>query len=110
MSKISRRGIVYDLTVSNYFVCLDYEVTTIKYVFSSTKYATKFIEQYNDNRKKINESLSNRFGFKIENDMLSDLVLYSKIEKRGFLLNINGDSVQCLEHIILDGKNLIIKS
>lgn len=109
MSKVSRRGIVYDLTKSDYRVTRCYDGEVVIYVFSSLTYEKKFVERLEENRKRINESLSNRFGYKIENDMLCDFVLYNKIEKRGFLILVNGVSVKCQEHITLDGKNPIIR-
>ena len=63
-----------------------------------------------ENRKTIHDSLSNRFGFRVENNVLCDVRLYMTIEKRGFLLRYNREEFSCLGDLILDGKNLITKN
>lgn len=111
MAKLTRDGIAYDLTTSPYVHTITYSVKDkITFVFSSEYYRTNFIKKYEDNRRAINESLSNRFGFTIKHNVLSDLKLYTKIEKRGFLIFCNGVSVECPDNIILDGNNLIMMS
>lgn len=110
MAKLTRNNIAYDLHHSPYNFYKDYKDLEIIYVFSSELYRAKFNQRMKDNRKSISESLSKRFGLEVKNDVLCDIVLYSKIEKRGFLLFINGVAVECLENITLDGLNPIIKS
>lgn len=68
------------------------------------------MEKLAGNRANINISLTNRFGFTIVNDILSDLKLYTTIEKRGFLIYKGQVKVECLNNIILDGSQLTIKS
>ncbi len=80
------------------------------FVFSSDLYKRKFEEKMMENRQRINESLSNRFGFEIKNDLMCDVLLYKKIEKRGFLIKNNKEGFECLENIRLDGRNLIQKN
>ena len=120
-AKLTRRKIAYDLNISPYYEKITYyragkfkitevdEGNTITFVFSSELYSKKFVERLHENRIKINESLSNRFGLDFKCDLLADLRLYSSIEKRGFLILLNGVKVDCLENIILDGNNLIAK-
>lgn len=108
--KLTRNGIAYDLTKSPYVLPFHYGHDDIVYVFSSELYKEKFFEKYTENRENISNSLSNRFGLHVENDILCDLVMYSKIEKRGFLIIHNGVNIECLNDITLDGKNLTIKS
>lgn len=113
------RGIAYDFNISPYNLEIDYfnnriditkvERNSITYIFSSEYYRKKFAERLQENRIKISESLSKRFGYKIKCDLLADLKLYTSIEKRGFLILVNGEKVDCLENIILDGNNLIAK-
>lgn len=113
------RGIAYDFNISPYNLEIDYfnnriditkvERNSITYIFSSEYYRKKFAERLQENRIKISESLSKRFGYKIKCDLLADLKLYTTIEKRGFLILANGEKVDCLENIILDGNNLIAK-
>ena len=83
---ISRRGIVYDLTLSNYRCTLN----GLTYVFSSQLHLDNFRKKYKENRSIINYSLSKRFNLKIDVPILADMVLYRKIETRGFLV-INGE-------------------
>ena len=88
---ISRNGIYYDLTNSHYRV----KINGITYVFSSKLHKDKFIKRLEKNRKEINESLSNRFNIKLEIDILADLVLYTRIEKRGFLILNDKGEILC---------------
>ena len=111
-TKLSPKAkIAYDLTISPYKSKINYSPgRSIRFIFSSDLYKTKFESRLFENRKMINESLSKRFGFEIRNDVLCDIKLYSSIEKRGFLVKINKERFTCLESLELDGKNLIAKS
>ena len=84
MVSLTRRGVAYDLNISPHKLEVPYNGDTIVYVFSSELYKKKFYDQFLDNREQISASLSKRFGFEIQNDMLCDLKLYTTIEKRGF--------------------------
>lgn len=101
------RGIAYDLELSPYKSEIIYNQEKITFKFSSKMYETKFNDKLVENRNKINTSLSNRFGFNISNDLLSDIILYSKIEKRGFLIISEKEKYRCLNSIKLDGHNKI---
>lgn len=105
MGKISRNGVYYDLSISPYKITVD----GITYVFSSTNHLYKFTELFDSNRKRISESLSNRFKLKIQLDRLADLVLYSKVESRGFHIEVEGDVIECLEQIKLSGGERIAR-
>ena len=107
MSSLTRYGVAYDLETSP-FECEVYytEIRYLIFKFSSQLYLDKFKEKIEDNRNKINDSLSNRFGFTIKNDVLADIKLYSSIEKRGFLIK-GKEEYKCLNNIILNGVNLI---
>lgn len=107
MSNMTRGGVVYNLEESPYRYNVNYAGCSITFVFSSDFYRTNFIRKFKNNRKKINQSLSNRFGFLIENDLLSDIKFYISIEKRGFLIYQNGERFECLRSVKLDGQNLI---
>lgn len=102
------RGVCYNLKVTPYTLRVNYEDIDLEYKFSSQLYKDKFISKLGTNRDNINNSLSNRFGFTIVNDLLCDIKLYSMTEKRGFLIMTNDDrTIECLSTIKLDGKNLI---
>lgn len=106
---LTRWGVAHNLEISPYSLIVDYQDETLEYVFSSQQYKDIFYKKFIDNRVKINSSLSNRFGFKIENDKLADLKLYSMTEKRGFLIK-GKEEYKCLDTIELIGVNLIHKN
>lgn len=109
--QLTRSGVAYDFRISPHKLLIKYkDGTDLEYTFSSELYKSKFEEKYKDNREKINESLSKRFGFNIVNDKLCDIKLYTTIEKRGFLINQNKESIEWLSNIILDGSNLTTKN
>lgn len=104
---ITRGGVAYNLTESPYRYNVEYDAArSITFVFSSNLYRNNFIKKLQSNRKTINQSLSNRFGFSIKNDVLCDIKLYLSIEKRGFLIYQNGEKFECQKSIRLDGSNL----
>lgn len=106
MARLSRGGICYDLAETPFKA----EINSLSYHFSSELNLKKFIVKRDEHREKIKESLSKRFGFTVKNDILSDIVLYKSIEKRGFLIVENGVQLKCLNHITLDGTMMIRKS
>lgn len=111
MIKLSRNGIAYDLTKTPYVHTVKYEDNTmIIYSFSSDLYLNKFKDKLEEHRNKINESLSKRFGMVVVNNVLNDLVLYSKTEYRGFYVLINDEEFKCLSTIKLIGVNQISKN
>lgn len=105
-NQLTRSGIAYNIEVSPYSLIVDYQDEQLEYVFSSELYKDIFYKKFIDNRIKINESLTKRFGFKIEVDKLADLRLYSMTEKRGFLIK-GKEEYKCLDTIELIGVNLI---
>lgn len=108
--KLSRNGIANDLKVTPFTKKIIYASNNyLIFCFSSQLYLNKFQERLVENREKINDSLSNRFGFAVENDVLCDIKLYSSIEKRGFLIKNHKEGFECLASIILDGKRATTK-
>ena len=108
---MSRRGIAYNLAVSPYSEKVFYKGGDfVEYVFSSQLYKTNFQERIEENRQKINESLSKRFGYGIENNKLADIKLYLSVEKRGFLLRDREKEYTCQKNIKLDGLKLTSES
>ena len=95
---ISRNGVCYDLNVSPY-KCTINDVT---FVFSSKLHLKKFKTKLNDNRKSINDSLTKRFNICVDVSTLADIVLYRKIESRGFLVYSEGKEL-CQNNIICHG-------
>lgn len=80
------------------------------YVFSSDLYRRKFLEKQAAHREQLCVSLTKRFGVEVRAPLLSDVKLYTTIEKRGFLLVKNGVEVKCLDEITLDGETVTFKS
>jgi hypothetical protein len=107
---LSRNGIAYNLNFSPYKLEVEYGVDHVVYVFSSELYKQKFKDKLEENRAKISESLSKRFGFTITNDILADLKLYSQTEKRGFLLYYNEKSFEWLNTTALNGVTMTYKN
>lgn len=107
---LTRSGISYNLESSPYTLKVEYQKNDyIIFRFSSNLYKEKFESKLLSNRDDINRSLSKRFGFIIVNEKLSDLKLYSSIEKRGFLIETKEGLYKCLNIIKLDGQNKIQK-
>jgi hypothetical protein len=104
----TRNGVYYDLTKSTYkFKIPD---TRLTFVFSSDLHLVKFEEQYLKNR--IDHNTKNKARYRIETDMktLPDLMLYRKIEMRGFLVIIEGGQTVCQENALLIGEKVTPKS
>lgn len=96
---MTRNGIVYNLNISPYRITID----DLTFYFSSINHLKKFSDKLNENRKIIKHSLSKRFGFTVNITLLADIVLYSRVETRGFLITSNGRIYQCEKDIILNG-------
>lgn len=110
MANVSRRGIVFDLENSPYVSSVKYGDTSLMFYFSSSLYMSKFEIEMKINRNWINNSLSKRFKFDIHYDLLCDINLYSKIEKRGFYIKANDMELTCLDNIKLSGNQVIMKN
>lgn len=76
----------------------------LEFRFSSEFYLKKFKEKQEGNRFTVNASLSNRFNFKIINDILCDITLYKKIEKRGFLIIMDGEELWLDDPVLIGDK------
>lgn len=102
---ITRNGIVYDLRLSPYYI----KIGDATYYFSSKNHLEKFSEKLYDNRNAIHISLSNRFGIDIVLSLLADIVLYGKVETRGFFIVYKGVPYVCQKDITLNGATLTEK-
>lgn len=108
---LTRAGVSYNLHKSPHLLEMDYEGgTKVIYHFSSATYRIKFLSRCGENRRAINSSLSKRFNFDIKSDMLADLRLYTSIEKRGFLISIDGEFAECQNSIKLNGMKISFKN
>ena len=107
--KLSRNNIAYDLHISPHRLEVPYKNDTICYVFSSNLYKENFYNRLFEHREKIYESLSKRFGVRVENEILADLKLYMTIEKRGFLIITKEGKIEWQNDITLDGGMLTMR-
>ena len=110
MAQLTRSNVAYDLTISPHRLSVDYGESSLEYVFSSDLYKRKFLEKMHDHRENISNSLTKRFGVKVQSTILSDLKLYTTIEKRGFLLFKDGVEAKCPDRIILDGERVTLRN
>ena len=105
--KLTRSNIAYNLEVSPHSAEMRYcGGQYLTFIFSSELYKNKFLEKRQENREYIEQSLKKRFGFVINAEILSDIRLYTNIEKRGFLIVKEGEKIKCLNNIILDGERV----
>lgn len=103
---ISRNGVYYDLNLSNFrFKC-----GNLIFVFSSKLHLENFKKKYKENRDIINYSLSKRFKCKVDVSQLADVVLYRKIETRGFLIVTIEGKQTCQNNITFDGLEVTIQN
>lgn len=102
---MTRNGVVYNLPKSPYIV----ERKGIKFYFSSENHREKFLECSEDNTNTITYSLYKRFKVWLMCEELCDLVLYNKVETRGFYVTIDGEEYKCLNEITLDGVKRITR-
>jgi hypothetical protein len=100
---MSKKGIFYDLSESTYTLRID----NITYCFSSITYMNKFNLRYLKHREELAQKLTARYGINLHFNVLSDILLYRTIEKRGcYLLDYKGDRI-CPESQILHGMLVI---
>lgn len=101
---MTKNGVERDLIKSPYF--LTYNGTT--YFFSSMLHLNKFKSTRIDNKDKILSSLFKRFKIKLNIPIVYDIILYQKIETRGFLIFRKGRYFSCVKNIILDGETVTL--
>lgn len=92
---MTRDGVFYNLEYSDFRV----DMGELTFVFSSALHMRKFIDRLQNNRDIINYSLSKRFKVKVDVSALADIMLYAKIESRGFLIECKDGKLTCLEDI-----------
>lgn len=87
----TRSGVYHDIKESEYAV----SDGKLYMFFSSPTTIKKFMNGYEENRKKMDEKYEKLMsdGVTINQDILFDLMLYKKIEKRGFYCILNGKEI-----------------
>ena len=111
MADLTRGGVAYDFENTPFNAQVIYNHHMCEFKFSNALNVERFLKKQEEHRNFINKSLSNRFNLNIQMDYLSDVVLYKKIEKRGFLIAVydeNGEFARWLEKFspIFDGVNV----
>ena len=104
---MTTRGIYHNLDESKYSVF--YKDTLL--FFSSKFYLNKYLREYEGYRetfKRQHKALSKEFDECI--DLLSDLYFYKTIEKRGFRVDIGGESCKWQEIVVYVLLNVTEKS
>lgn len=69
----------------------------------------KFKTRCEENRKMLEENLTKKYKHIVSNEMLADLLLYGKIEKRGYYIVANEVIIECPQEIKLNGQYKIEK-
>ena len=111
MSKLTRSGVAYDLTISpHHHYTYYHDGTRLEFVFSSDYYRSMFIDKLEDNREEVSEKLSKRYKLNIRFDKLADIKLYEKVEKRGFLIIEEGEQFSCPDSLRLNGESKTLKN
>jgi YHS domain-containing protein len=100
----TRNGVYYDLTHSCYRVTVD----GLTFVFSSKSHKDKFKKKLKENREIVNYSLTKRFKLTVNVSQLADIVLYRKIETRGFLILTNEGNSICQKSVKFVGGKVIM--
>lgn len=59
----------------------------------------KFINEYEKYRITFNIEFKAKYGIKTDFKIIPDLVLYKKIEKRGYFVRLNGSELECPEMV-----------
>lgn len=103
---VTRNGVCYDLEKTPYKCTIG----NLTYMFSSQTHLDKFKSRIKENRDIINYSLTNRFKMSVDVSELADVVLYRKIETRGFLIVTDKGIKLCQKSITFRGNVPIIRS
>jgi YHS domain-containing protein len=88
-----------------------FDTGSMTFFFSSELYLNKFKERYQTNREELKFKLSSRYNIDFEAIDYFDIILYDKIEKRGFkIVSLEGVNYTCLSNIKLDGVIRMLKN
>lgn len=85
------------------------KIDNITFYFTSMLHKQKFDEEHIQHRFKLNDSLSNRFNVYVNADKLADIVFYSKVETRGFLIDIEGVKICQLQKVEISVGGIMMK-
>lgn len=96
-----------DLPISPFI----FTTNNITYYFSTQLHKVKFMENYENNRKLVEQNLTKRYKIPVKYDILADMYLYYTIETRGFYIvnQITGDEYRWAGEVILNGGRKIAR-
>jgi YHS domain-containing protein len=100
---VTRNNIYKDLQSSPFKIILE----GVIYHFSSLLHLQKFVSRYPKNRRSMTEYLAKLYNVNLSLHRLPDLILYRKIETRGFFIKLEGSELKCLDSVIFMEKILI---
>lgn len=83
------RGVYHNLKESKYAI----SNLEVAFFFSSKLYRKKFLENYKENRVKFKRRIGEFCDATLNYNMLADIELYKKIEKRGFRAVMQGTTI-----------------
>lgn len=95
-------GICFDLENTPYRCRID----DTDFHFSSIVYQSKFAQRVQENREMMNAQLTVKTGIKTDFNLLCDISLYTRIEKRGFYIVVKGVEYNCKEKATLHGERV----
>ena len=104
VNHLTRNGIAYNLRLSPHIEVINYQNGEMTFVFSSDLYRRKFIEKREETKREVESIIFRRFGMRFECQEFSDVYLYKKIEKRGFLIYHNDKEATCLDDLNFNGQ------
>ena len=101
---MTRNGVEYQLEKSPFI----YEVNNLMFYFTSINHLNKFISNLENFICNMRYKFSERYGYYAYLDLLFLLILYSKIETRGFYIKYEGREFTCKSQVTLGGEIKIL--
>lgn len=95
---MTRYGVERNLSISPFYVKTEEAI----YYFSSLTHEKKFRKMFHVKHSEVNEYLNKKYGVNIKGDLLAELILYQKIETRGYRVEWKGCVFTCQNEIYLD--------
>lgn len=104
---MTKSGVEANLKISPYYYKASYRNKVIEYRFSTARARDRFGEMLEANRNFIRDSLENRFKVKfVIAKEFCDLILYRKLESRGFYILIDGRCYEWAGSLYYNGTEL----
>ena len=104
---MTKSGVEANLKISPYAVQNNYNGKEVIYYFSTANNMDRFQTEADTFFTSVCTSLTNRFRIRFHlPKMFTDVVLYSRIEKRGFHVIFEGVEIKCVNDLKLIGAQL----